>query len=502
MKIILIGAGISSLTLAVRLVEDGHEVTIIDKNSQPGGVMALYKEDGYCFEQGPLLIGDMNPGEEMFELLKSIGVTLPTERCDRGLILKDYAFIKPDNFQGKNWRRDLMKKYFSEDDKGIDEYYRFYEALMKIRYLSLQKPSLINKIKTALTFLTIKKYQGLSCDEFTKNLFSNPDLRTVFTGILADFCVDPGEINCFSLPFINAETAFDDRIDIYDKNGKQYYPAFNYVIGGVQKIPEALADYTRKKGGKFLYNRTVKKIIIEDNCAKGVIMENGEKLKADVVVSSGGAHEVFYKLVGKEHLTSDYINILENFRKMEAVFMLHLGVDYDPLKYQKQALVYYYGTNDLKGATYRLRNGIYHDGDDGFLIFVDSYHAREFAPEGQHCLTIYTVAPNILKEGNWEDKKEEFSDHLIRHAEKYLPDLSQHITFKKIITADYYKDYTNTDFFSFGGLVPVDGQINPPHKTPIKHFYFLGSQSESNGGITPTASGGKKVYRLIKENEG
>lgn len=500
MKIVIIGAGISSLTLAVHLVKDGHEVTIIDKNRKPGGVMALYEEKGYCFEQGPLLIGDMNPGEDMYELLKSIGVTLPTERCDRGLVLKDYAFIKPDEFKGKNWRKDLAKKYFPEDARGIDEYYRFYEALMKIRYLSLQKPSLINKIKTALTFLSIRKYKDMSCDEFTRLLFTNQDLRTVYTGILADFCVDPKEINCFSIPFTNAETAFDDRIDIYDRQGRQYYPAFNYVTGGVQKIPEALASFIENNGGQFLFGHTVKKINIEDNTAKSAVLENGETITGDVIVSAGGAQEVFYKLIGKEYLNSEYLTILENFKKMEAVFMLHLGVDYDPMQYQKQALVYYYGTSDLEGATYRLRNNIYHDGKDGFLIFVDSYHAKNFAPEGKHCVTIYTVCPNILNEGTWEEKKEEYADHLITLAEKYLPDLKKHIVFEKIITADYYKNYTNTDFFSFGGLVPVDGQINPPHKTPIKNFYFLGSQSESNGGITPTTLGGRKVYELIKES--
>ena len=76
MRIIIIGAGISSLTLATQLVKDGHEVIIIDKNDRPGGVMALYQEDGYSFEQGPLLIGDMNPGEAMYELLKSMKKTI------------------------------------------------------------------------------------------------------------------------------------------------------------------------------------------------------------------------------------------------------------------------------------------------------------------------------------------------------------------------------------------------------------------------------------------
>ena len=49
MRIIIIGAGISSLTLAAHLVKDGHEVIIIDKNTRPGGVMALYQENGYSF---------------------------------------------------------------------------------------------------------------------------------------------------------------------------------------------------------------------------------------------------------------------------------------------------------------------------------------------------------------------------------------------------------------------------------------------------------------------
>ena len=63
MKITIIGAGLGGLTFGALAAKDGHQVTIIDKNNKPGGVVALLEHEGYKFEQGPLLVGDMLEGE-------------------------------------------------------------------------------------------------------------------------------------------------------------------------------------------------------------------------------------------------------------------------------------------------------------------------------------------------------------------------------------------------------------------------------------------------------
>ena len=61
MKLAVIGAGIAGLTFGALAAKGGHEVTVIDRNQKPGGVMALAEQDGFSFEQGPLILTDLLP---------------------------------------------------------------------------------------------------------------------------------------------------------------------------------------------------------------------------------------------------------------------------------------------------------------------------------------------------------------------------------------------------------------------------------------------------------
>lgn len=493
MKITIIGAGLGGLTFGALAARDGHEVEIFDKNARPGGVVALFEQDGYKFEQGPLLIGDMLEGEPVYELLSSLGITLETERADRDIIMPDYDMITPSEYKGKYWRRDRLIELFPEDKDGLMKYYKFYDDVMHLRYISTKKQTLISKIQLALAFLKIKKYASMNADELTKHFFKSEKLRALYTGILADFCADPAEAEGLAIIFTNLETAFDKRIPI-DKNGKKYYPGFCYVKGGCQKIPEALADYITSHGGKIHYGCVVEKVLVENGSACGIRLAGGEEIESELVVGCGAGKDFFFNTVGKEHLDEEYLQILDSFRPMEAVFMLHLGVDINPMEYLRAPLVYCYGMYDLHAATKRLRTGVYHEGNDGYLIFVPSEHADDFAPEGKHCVTVYTVAPDTLSDGDWESQKEEYARKLISLAERQIPNLSEHITTMKIMTARDYSEYTHMKKSSFGGVVPIKGQKNPPHKTPVKNLWFVGQQSENAGGLGNVMLGAKSAY--------
>ena len=497
MKIAIIGAGLGGLTFGAFAAKDGHSVEIYDKNHAPGGVVALLEQDGYKFEQGPLLIGDMLPGESVYELLQELGITLQTQRADRDIVMPDYDMIKPVEFKGKYWRKERLQQLFPEDAEGIERYYKLYDHVMHLRWLGRQKQTTWVKIQTKLAMLKLLPFAKMNADEFTRHFFKSEKICTLFTGIFADFCADPKEIQGLGVIFMNFETAFDKRIAV--EEGKDYNGGYVYLTGGCQKLPEALAKYIEDRGGKFHYGTIVEKVLMEDGKAAGIRLQDGTEVKADMVVGCGAGKDFFETTVGLEHLGEEYRKILATYRPMEAVFMLHLGVDYDPMEYMRSALYYCYGMYDLSAATNKLRTNVYHGGDDGYLIFVPSFHAPDFAPEGKHCVTLYTVCPDTLAEGDWDEVKERYADRMVELAETHLPDLRKHVVMRKIMTAKDYRAYTHMEKSSFGGVVPIWNQKNPPHVTGIPGLYFVGQQSENGGGVGAVMVGAKQAYEKSKK---
>ncbi|MBQ8264803.1 MAG: NAD(P)/FAD-dependent oxidoreductase [Oscillospiraceae bacterium] len=500
-KAAIVGAGLGGLTIGALLARDGWKVSVYDKNSKVGGVCALAEKNGYKWEQGPLILGDMLPGESVYELLASLGIRLPTVRADRGIEMPDYPVWHHDEYEGPYWRRDYLKKLFPEDAAGIDEYYRLYDNMMEIRYLSdelAKRDNYIRKLRILSKFFKIRKYTKMTAQELVEHLFTNEKLHGLFTGIFCDFCASPAEVQGLGVVYANFETAFDKRIPL-KKGGKKYYPGFVNIVGGVQKLPEALAEYICSHGGEIKLQTIVDKVLIENNAVRGVRLSDGTEEFAEMVVGSGGGRDFFYDTVGRDKIGKPYQNVLDSYRPMEAVFMVHLGVDFDPMQYMKSALCYYYKCYDIPAAVEKMRSGIYHEGEDGYLIYVPTAHAPEFAPEGKHCVTIYTVAPDTLAEGDWESKKEYYADKLIKLAEQQLPGLSEHITEKLIMTAIDYREMTHMKKCSFGGVVPIWNQQNPGYTTSVDGLYFVGQQSESAGGVGNVINGAKSCYDRMKE---
>ncbi|MGA1822312.1 MAG: phytoene desaturase family protein, partial [Thermoplasmatota archaeon] len=52
-KVIVIGSGFGGMSAASLLARDGYDVTVIEKNDQPGGRAIVYREKGFAFDMGP-----------------------------------------------------------------------------------------------------------------------------------------------------------------------------------------------------------------------------------------------------------------------------------------------------------------------------------------------------------------------------------------------------------------------------------------------------------------
>ena len=53
MRVLVIGAGFAGLAAATSLADKGYDVTILEKNSQPGGRARMFQAEGFTFDMGP-----------------------------------------------------------------------------------------------------------------------------------------------------------------------------------------------------------------------------------------------------------------------------------------------------------------------------------------------------------------------------------------------------------------------------------------------------------------
>jgi all-trans-retinol 13,14-reductase len=504
MKTVIIGSGMSGLTAGAYLAKAGHQVTLFEQYPDPGGVTVTVEQDGFSWDIGPLIMEGFAPGDKARVILEELGVSdkVKVVHEDRELAMPEFTLRKPEEYEGPHWRKERLKKLFPAESRQLDSYYRFYDRMVGLMSLARRAEtasglaSLWLKLRMLMAFQPVKGMLKWNGGQLMDHYFQSPALKTVFLGIVADFVTAPSEFPALGVPAIHLETAFDKRIPTYPGT-RSAQAAYCYILGGCRTLVDAVKGSILENGGKVVVNTAVKKIVIENGAVKGVELADGRFEAADVVLASGGMREVFFDLVGRDHLPAELITQIERNRLMESVFMVQLGIDFDPTPYQPSALCYYYNAYDLEAAVKRLRTGDYHEGKDGLLIYVPSLHSPSQALPDHHAVTIYTVAPDKLAEGSWGSRREEMADKLVAEAEHHVPGLRRHTKTRLILSPEDFRLRTHLKHHSFGGVPPIMSNKPPAHKTPIRGLWFIGAQSESGGGVVNVMVGAHKTARQI-----
>ena len=505
MKAVIIGSGIAGLTAGAALTREGFDVTVFEQYHRPGGVTATIEKDGYKWDLGQLMLEGFGKDEPIGQILLELGIyeQVSSKIGQRGYVFPDYEIRTPDAYGGPKWRMDFLKAQFPEEAKGLDKYWKDYLRFTKLMTFGrkAEKSSGAAKIllmtRLYLTLLPLLPKAKWSADRLMSYYFKSEKLKMVFTSILADFFTPPSDFLGLGIFALNSELSFDKRIPkSLGNNTDQLY--LYSMLGGIKNLTQPMINLIESKGGKTVVESPVEKIVVENNKVTGVQV-GGKFHPADVVLASGDAKQIFFKLIGKEKLTAEYAELVENQTLMDSIFMVHLGIDMDPSPYVHGPVTYYYGTYDLEKGIKDAQSGDYHEGRDGFVVHIPTLHSPEMAPEGHHSLTVYTICPDTLNEGTWDDRRDEFADKLVAYAEKYIPGLSEHTLTREIITPADFRKLTHAEHHAFGGLAPVMGRPNIKHQTPIEGLWFIGQQSESGGGVFNVLPSSYKVARRIIE---
>ena len=382
MKVIIIGSGLSGLTAGAVLAQAGHEVAIFEQYHQVGGVTLLFERDGFHWDFGQLLVEGFGPQEPVGQILAELGLTdkIRLRPGDRGYVFPDFEIKKPAKFGGVRWQIEKLKELFPEEEKGLERYWQDYLRFTRLMTIArwIERASSLEKLalqaKLYATLLPFLPRMNWSAEKLMGSYFNSEKLKCVFISILADFFTPPSEFQGLGVFQINSEASFDCRMpDELEKGASQLFQY--HVLGGINNLVQALVEKIRTCDGRIFTNCTVARILVTDGRVSGVTDRDGNRFPAEVVIASGGARETFFKLVGEELLPVEFSKKVHELPLMDSVFMVHLGLDYDPSPYLHGAVTYFYGTYEVEDAIARARQGYYHEGKDGFVVHLPSLYS-------------------------------------------------------------------------------------------------------------------------------
>ena len=112
MRIVVIGSGFGGLAAAIRLQQQGHDVTIVEKLDRPGGRACVHAQDGFVFDGGPTIITAPWLIDDLFSR--------------SGVRTRDYVQLVPiDPFYNIRFGDGSMFRYTGDRAQMIEQVRRF-----------------------------------------------------------------------------------------------------------------------------------------------------------------------------------------------------------------------------------------------------------------------------------------------------------------------------------------------------------------------------------------
>lgn len=279
--------------------------------------------------------------------------------------------------------------------------------------------------------------------------------------------------------------------------------SYRLCQGGSHRLSHVLSKFIYDHGGMILGSQLIKRIIVENETAKGVELEDGTFYRAGWVASTIDPYQTFLQYVGEDNLEAEFVGRIKDWQwEASSLFGVHLALREPPAFTAaannpdlQRAFIYFVGCEteeELIRHWDAVKRGELTAG--GFNCCFPSVHDPGQAPPGRHTGLLSQHAPYDLRQGGaegWYRLRQEHADALLVTLRKYAPNMSgENILWRYISTP---KDIENKFLdmrkgsYKQGGYYPLQmGYLRPNeycsrHLTPVRRLYLCGASSFSGG---------------------
>ncbi|MEX1046089.1 MAG: NAD(P)/FAD-dependent oxidoreductase [Actinomycetota bacterium] len=298
--------------------------------------------------------------------------------------------------------------------------------------------------------------------------------------------------------------------------GDGHLGSWGFQQGGMGGVADACRKAAESFGCEIRTNSGVSKILTENGRVKGVVLENGEELRAPTIVSTIHPQIAFLDLIDKEQLPEEFVWDIEHWKTRSGVVKVNVALselpDFiaDPGKEMQDI---HTGSVELCFSP-EYAERAFLDAKEGRAAerpFVDGTIPttldKKLAPEGVHVFSMFTqwVPHSWVKEPH-RDELEAYADRIIDIYSELAPNFKGAVIDRQVIGPyDMEQDLGLIGGNIFQGELSVDQLFHmrpspgyADYRTPLKGLYHGSSATHAGGGVVGIP--GWQAFRQAKKD--
>lgn len=285
-----------------------------------------------------------------------------------------------------------------------------------------------------------------------------------------------------------------------------------YVAGGAGALADALAEALKEAGGEIRLEAAVSAVLLENGRAAGVVLESGEELQTQCVMSSLDVKRTFLTLFEWETLPKPFLGRVAKVQTSGCVAKLDLSLDALPeipalpASWTKVPgdIVVSGGLGEIDGA-FRDWGAQMPPRRTPLIVSLPSLVDASRAPARQHVMSVFVqYVPETLFDGPWSsDRREAFAMELLNHLGAVSPGLRDHVRDVRLLLPSDIETETGITGGSVFHVDEVPAQVlfNQPapegarYATVVPGLYLCGAGTHPGGGLT--GEPGARAARVV-----
>lgn len=486
-RAIVIGAGFGGLAAALRLRRRGYEVTVVEAGAQPGGRARVFHQDGFTFDAGPTVITAPYLFDELFELFgrrrQDAVEFLPVDPLYRVTFPDGEHF---DYAQGDEPLHEEIRRLSPGDVDGYRRLARHAERIFAVGYEKLADQP-FGRVTDMLRI--VPDLARLSAHRSVYSLVSSYVKDERLRQVLS---FEPLLIggNPLRVPGIYLLVHWLER-----KWG------VHFAKGGTFALVEAIVRLAVEVGVEVHLRAPVERILVEGGKARGVQLESGQTLRADLVVCNCDPTLVYSKMIDPRQLGAFRARSALGKRQSMSLFVGYFGTNRRFPNLQHHTVVLGPRYQELLSDIFE-RKVLAED----FSLYLHAPTRTDptMAPPGQDAFYVLSPVPNLDGRVDWETKAKPYFDAILETLEaREMPGLRESISTRFSVDPRYFRDELRSHQGAAFGIEPTLRQSAyfryHNRSSDVGDLYFVGAGTHPGAGLPGVLCSAKVLERVVPD---